>query len=91
MTPVDHCAVCGEAFGHIRSDDAPPWLTILVVGHVVIPLAATIEAIATWPAWVGMTLWPTLSFVLAAAVLPRAKAVFLAAIWHTKAPGSEPV
>lgn len=89
LKQVDACANCGEAFGHIRADDAPPWLTILVVGHIIVPLAVTIETFDLWPTWVAMTLWPSVALALTLAVLPRAKGVFLAAIWLTRAPGSE--
>ena len=42
-----------------------------------------------WPYWVSMTLWPALALGLSLAILPRAKALFLGAIWSMKAPGSE--
>ena len=32
LKPVDNCAVCGEAMHHHRSDDLPPYLTIVVIG-----------------------------------------------------------
>lgn len=89
LKQVEHCAVCGEAFGHLRSDDAAPWLTILVVGHVVVPIVLAVESRTSWPSWVSMTLWPSLALLLVAIVLPRAKAVFLSAIWATGSPGSE--
>lgn len=89
LKPVERCAVCGEAYGHLRADDAPPWLTILVVGHIVVPLAVGVELVATWPDWVAMLLWPAVALGLALLILPRAKGLFLAAIWITRAPGSE--
>ena len=90
LRQVERCAVCGEAWGHIRADDAPPWLTILIVGHIILPLALSVERTVDWPDWVSMTLWPALALVLVALILPRAKAVMLALIWFTRAPGSEP-
>ncbi len=90
LRQVECCLVCGEAWGHIRADDAPPWLTILLVGHIILPLAITVERVADWPDWVGMTLWPTLALALAALILPRAKAIMLTLIWFTRAHGSEP-
>jgi len=89
LKQVDHCDACGEKYGHIRSDDAAPWLTILVVGHIVIPLVIVVEKQVSWPNWVSMTVWPGLSLVLALLFLPYAKAIFLSAIWATKGPGSE--
>ena len=32
------CDVCGEAFYHHRADDGPAYLTILIVGHVTMPM-----------------------------------------------------
>ena len=90
LKQVDHCAACGEAWGHIRADDAPPWLTILVVGHVLVPPAVAVEAWHMAPGWVSMTLWPCLAVILSLLILPRAKGLFIAAIWSARAPGSEP-
>lgn len=89
LKQVERCAACGEAFSHIRSDDAAPWLTILVVGHVLVPILLTVEQNTSWPDWVAMTVWPVAALALAALVLPRAKAVFIGLIWATRAPGSE--
>lgn len=88
LKQVEHCAVCREAYGHLRSDDAAPWLTILVVGHIVVPMVLAVESRSTWPTWMSMTLWPALALALVAIVLPRAKALFLSVIWATGSPGS---
>ncbi len=89
LKQVDVCEACGEPFAHIRADDAPPWLTILVVGHLVVPAAVAVERFALWPTWLAMTVWPLLALALALIILPRAKGLFLAAIWLTRGPGSE--
>lgn len=89
LKQVEHCAACGEPFGHIRSDDAAPWLTILIVGHIVVPVALSVETSATLPSWVSMSLWPLLALALSLILLPRAKGLFLSFIWHTRSPGSE--
>jgi uncharacterized protein (DUF983 family) len=90
ITPVAACGSCGEAYGHIRSDDAAPWLTILITGHIVVPLAVMIDGRVGWPDWASMVVWPGLTLVTALAVLPFAKATFIGMIWATKSPGSEP-
>lgn len=89
LRQVERCAECGERYSHIRSDDAAPWLTILVVGHIIVPVMFAVERRTDWPDWVAMTLWPALALGLAALVLPRAKALFVAVIWATRAEGSE--
>jgi uncharacterized protein (DUF983 family) len=89
LKQVDACAVCHEEYAHIRADDAPPWLTILVVGHIVVPLIFVVDSGFSWPNWLVMIVWPAITVLLALAVLPRAKGVFIALIWATRAPGSE--
>jgi len=37
------CDVCKAPVGLARADDAPPYFTILVVGHIVIPLLFVVD------------------------------------------------
>ncbi|MGF1629318.1 MAG: DUF983 domain-containing protein [Kiloniellaceae bacterium] len=83
------CAVCHEPLGHLRSDDAAPWLTILVVGHIAVPVILAVERYSQWPTWLAMTVWPLFALALTLLVLPRAKGLLLSVIWVTRAPGSE--
>lgn len=89
LKPVAACPSCGESFGHIRSDDAAPWLTILIVGHILVPLMVVIESADIWPQAVSMVFWPATAALMAGLVLPRAKALFISLIWFEKSPGSE--
>jgi len=34
----DKCTKCEQPLDHYPADDAPPYLTILIVGHIVVPL-----------------------------------------------------
>ena len=55
----DACPACGEELHHQRADDAPPYLTIFIVGHVV--AAMLMIADERWPQldmWIHMVLWP---------------------------------
>lgn len=83
LKQVDACAECGEALGHIRADDGPAWLTILVVGHIIVPLAFAVDGGKSWPFWAVTAVLMTL------ALLPRAKGIFIAFIWKTGCSGSE--
>lgn len=82
LKQVENCADCGEAFGHIRADDGPAWLTILLVGHLIVPLVVAFEKDSTWPMWVPMVLWPGLALVLALLLLPLAKSLFITLLWR---------
>src|ERR1700685_1462656 len=68
----DRCAVCGTEFFHQRADDAPPYLTILVVGHIVGALMLAVEEINdTLPIWIHAIVWPLLTLCLSLWLLPR--------------------
>jgi len=86
---VEACTACGEKFGHIRADDGPAWLTILIVGHILGPILLAVIPDSTWPDWVSMLVWPAVALVMALLTLPYAKAVFIAIIWRSKCVGSE--
>jgi uncharacterized protein (DUF983 family) len=87
LSQVERCSICCEGFGQLRTGDGPAWLTVLIVGLLVIPLAVCVETNYQWPFAISMVVWPVAALVLTLGVLPRAKAVFLAVIWATRVPG----
>jgi uncharacterized protein (DUF983 family) len=89
LKQVDACAACQEPFKHIRADDGPAWLTILITGHIVVGIALTVEMYAPLPVWLSIVLFSGLALATALSLLPRAKGMFIGAIWAMKAPGSE--
>lgn len=46
------CTVCGAPLGSFRADDAPPYFTILLVGHIIVPVMVFWEQLAPPPLWV---------------------------------------
>lgn len=89
LKPVERCTHCGEPYGHLRADDAAPWMTILIVGHIIVPSMLLLEQIAHPDAWVHYAIWPALTLLLTFLLLPRCKGVVLGLLWSTGAPGSE--
>jgi uncharacterized protein (DUF983 family) len=85
LKQVENCSACGEAFGHIRADDAAPWLTIILVGHIFVPLMLVFVAFSTMPSWESAVLWSLIFVGLSLAILPRAKGLFIAILWLTGA------
>jgi uncharacterized protein (DUF983 family) len=43
LTVVAACTNCGAPLGRARADDAPPYFTILIVGHIVVPLLVIMQ------------------------------------------------
>jgi len=89
LKQVDACAVCGERFADIRADDGAPWLTMILVGHIFIPVMLVFVAMSNLSTWTEAAIWSVIFAALCLAILPRAKALFIAILWYTGAPGSK--
>ena len=83
------CSHCGEDFRHISADDGPAWLTLLVVGHAVVPLMILLGRDATIAPWLAILILALVTLVGVYFVLPRAKGAFIALIWMTGATGQD--
>jgi uncharacterized protein (DUF983 family) len=88
---VDCCSVCGEPYGHYRTDDAAPWLTILIVGHISVPLILVCESNFQPPLALAFAMYLPLVVGLTFLLLPRCKGVLAAVLWAMKAEGSEKI
>ncbi len=83
----DVCLGCGLAVGEIRSDDAPPYFTILLVGHIIVPSMLILEELRHPPQWVHLALWVPLALLLTLTLLPRVKGAVIALHWANKIKG----
>jgi uncharacterized protein (DUF983 family) len=88
LKQVDNCASCGEAWSEIRSDDAAPWLTILIVGHLMAPVMILMIKHQYFEPWVSAAILSPIIVGLSLVILPFAKGVFMAAIWALRANSS---
>jgi uncharacterized protein (DUF983 family) len=62
---ADQCHGCGAPLGLARADDAPPYFTILVVGHIVIPLLFVVDRASDLPVWAMSAIFLPLTLGLA--------------------------
>ncbi len=76
-----HCSHCGEDIGNIRADDGPAWLTILLTGHIIAPLVGYFTLHDNLSPWLAMSILLTIALSVVFFLLPRAKGLFIAAIW----------
>ena len=84
---VDSCSVCGEELHHHRADDAPPYFTILIVGHLLLALAIGVESEFAPPIWVHIALWLPLTLVLSLTLLPTIKGAVVGMQWASRMHG----
>lgn len=92
LAVAESCGHCGASLGKIRADDAPPYFTIVIVGHIIIPLMLLAEQLYGWSTALHALLWLPLTAVLTLGFLPYVKGATLglmAAIGITGTESSE--
>jgi uncharacterized protein (DUF983 family) len=80
------CAACGHNNAQYRADDAAPYFTILVIGHLVIGPILVFPFILTAP--IGLVLGTTLPAlaVVTLGLLPVIKGAVIGGLWSVRAP-----
>jgi uncharacterized protein (DUF983 family) len=86
----DTCPHCGEELHHHRADDAPPYFTVVIVGHIVVALVLLVEMTYRPPLWVHAALWGPLTLILALILLPSIKGALIGLQWALRMHGFDP-
>lgn len=89
LTLTPQCSHCDEPLGHIRADDAPPYFTILIVGHVVVALVLGLEQYMPLSMGVTIALSVSLTMLLLLTLLPLIKGAVVAVMWRLSLTGDE--
>ena len=84
---ADTCAACGQELHHHRTDDAPPYFTIVIVGHIVVAGALGLEQALAPASWVHFVLWIPLTLALSLLLLPRIKGALISLQWANRMHG----
>ena len=84
---ADACPDCHEPLHNHRADDAPPYFTIVIVGHIVLPGVLILEQTAAPPEWLHLALWLPLTIILSLALLPPIKGALVGLQWANRMHG----
>ena len=84
---ADICDHCGEELHHHRSDDAPPYFTMFIVGHIVVPAMLVVEKLWAPPLAVHFTLWTVVALGLTFALMPAVKGAIVGLQWALRMHG----
>jgi uncharacterized protein (DUF983 family) len=77
----DTCTVCREELHHHRADDGPAYLTILIVGHIMVPLLHIVFVHYRPEPLTLFTIFAVGSVGLSLYLLPRLKGVIIGFQW----------
>jgi len=90
---ADSCDVCGEELFHHRADDMPPYVAILITGHLIVGLMLELEFHAEIAPWVYLATMVPAAVILPLTLLPSIKGAIVGLQWanrmHGFAPGSQ--
>ena len=75
------CRDCGEKFSHQRADDAPPYFTIVIVAHIIVPLIVIVEKLWSPPIGIQLAVWLPLIAGLSLWLLPKVKGAIVGLQW----------
>ena len=66
---VSECRHCAAPLGLARADDAPPYFTILITGHVVVPLMFVVDRMGEPPIWLMTAIFVPLTLLMSVGLL----------------------
>lgn len=81
------CSHCGEELHHQRADDAPPYVTIFIVGHIVVGGILALERAYAPETWVHLVIWVPMLLAMSLWLLPRVKGLFVGLQWALRMHG----
>jgi uncharacterized protein (DUF983 family) len=83
----DICPSCSEELHHHRADDAPPYFTMFIVGHIVVPSVLLVEMIYRPPLAFHFIVWTLLTLALAFSLMPSIKGAIIGLQWALRMHG----
>ena len=81
------CSACGQDFTPHRADDLPAYLVIVIVGHIVVPLALLIETNYSPPVALQLAIYLQLTFVASLVLLQPVKGAVVGVQWALRMHG----
>lgn len=82
LKQVDKCDNCNEKLENYKAEDGPAWLTLILVGHILAPFMMKKEIYNLYSTSVCIAFFIAIGTFLTLFLLPRAKGLFIAVLWH---------
>lgn len=81
LKTADRCSECGLDFSHHRADDLPAYLVIVIVGHIVVPLALSIETNFAPPMLLQLAIYLPVTLIASLVLLQPVKGAVVGLQW----------
>jgi uncharacterized protein (DUF983 family) len=87
LKTANNCSVCDLDFTPHRADDLPAYLVIVIVGHIMVPIALWIETNYSPAVWLQLSTYLPLTFIMSVALLQPVKGTVVGLQWALKMHG----
>src|SRR6202035_4765317 len=87
LKTADSCSNCGQDFTPHRADDLPAYLVIVIVGHIVVPLALMIETNYSPPVALQLAIYLPATLIASLLLLQPVKGAVVAVQWALRMHG----
>jgi uncharacterized protein (DUF983 family) len=84
---ADKCPSCSEELHHHRADDAPPYFTMMIVGHIIVPALLVVEKVWRPELWLHAAIWLPATLILTFALMPGVKGSIVGLQWANRMHG----
>tara|TARA_A100000171_G_scaffold52843_1_gene73569 strand:+ start:4689 stop:5111 length:423 start_codon:yes stop_codon:yes gene_type:complete len=78
----DHCSHCHQELSHFRADDAPPYLTIFIIVHLVVPFFLALDRFYNLSIPFLLVLSLPITLILTLATMPFVKGGVLGVLYQ---------
>lgn len=81
LKPVERCPLCAQDWTLHAADDFPPYVSILITGHLMAPVMILLGSNTSMPMWALMVIAVTIATILLMGLLQPAKGGIIALQW----------
>lgn len=81
LKPVSRCPACSQNWTLHAADDIPPYISILLTGHVMAPIIIELGLNERIPGWAMMAIVAIMAIALLISLLQPAKGAVIALQW----------
>lgn len=87
LRPVANCSACNEDYTPQRADDLPAYMTVVIVGHIVVALFMAVENVGGLSLWAHLAIWVPITILMSLAMLQPIKGATIGLQWANRMHG----
>ena len=87
LKPVETCPVCHEDLSHQRADDFPPYITMVLTGHILVPLMLIMQTLTDFSVTTYLAIYLPLTAIAVFGLMQPVKGAVIGLQWALRMHG----